>query len=228
MKKRMLLAAFVVLGTAALTAQERDQDRIQDQDRTKLVMVDGEMLELRDRAQLRLKEKQTLADGTVINTNGTYQTRDGAQLRLKNGECLDGDGIKYRNEYQYRYKVNQENKGLAQNQVEERNQNRLHYMLVDGEMYQIENQFQNRLQTQFNLADGGTVNPDGTYQTKERKQLKLQDGECLNLDGQKFQNLHQQRKMMVQKNMQANKKMMKKTGVKKPVIQKKKGKKSTR
>ncbi len=228
MKKIMLLAAFVVLGATMLTAQERDQDRIQDQDRTKLVLVNGEMLELQDRAQLRLKEKQTLADGTIVHPDGTYQTRNGERLRLQEGECLDGDGIKYRNEYQYRYKVNQENKGLAQNQIEERNQNRLHYMLVDGEMYRIENQFQNRLQSQFNLADGGTVNPDGTYQTRERKQLKLQDGECLNLDGQKFQNLHQHRKMMVQKNIQANKKMMKKTGVKKPVIAKKKGKKSTR
>ena len=62
MKKIMFLAAFVVLGTALLTAQERDRDRIQDQDRTKLVMVNGEMLELRDRAQQRLKEKQTLVE----------------------------------------------------------------------------------------------------------------------------------------------------------------------
>jgi len=228
MKKIMYLAAFVVLGTALLTAQERDQDRIQDQDRTKLVMVNGEMLELRDRAQLRLTEKHTLVDGTVVHPDGTYQTREGEQLRLKNGECLDGDGIKYRNEYQYRYKVIQENIGLAQNQIEERNQNRLQYMLVDGEMYRIENQFQNRLRSQMNLADGGSVNPDGTYQNKERKQLKLQDGECLNLNGQKFKNLHQQRKMMVQKNIRANKKMMKKTGVKKPLIQKRKGKKSTK
>lgn len=225
MKKIMFMAAFVVLGTALLTAQERDQDRIQDQDRTKLVMVNGEMLEVRDRAQLQLKEKQTLADGTVVHPDGTYQTMEGQRLRLHDGECLDGDGIKYRNEYQYRYKVNQENKGLAQNQIEERNQNRLQYMQVDGEMYRIENQFQNRLQSQMNLADGVTVNPDGTYQTRDREQLKLQDGECLNLDGQKFQNLHQQRKMMVQKNMQANKKMMKKTGVKKPVVNKRKGKK---
>jgi len=135
MKRMFFLLAFVFLGTTALTAQERDQDRIQDQDRTKLVMVNGEMLELRDRAEMRLKEKQTLDDGTVVNPDGTYQTRDGKQLRLQDGECLDGDGIKYRNEYQYRYKVNQENMGLAQAQIQERNQNRVHYTLVDGEMY---------------------------------------------------------------------------------------------
>jgi len=227
MKKLLFLTAYMVLGTTMLTAQERDRDRIQDQDRTKLVMVNGEMLELRDRAQIRLMEKQTLEDGTVVHPDGSFQTRDGEQLRLKNGECLDGDGIKYRNEYQYRYKVHQENKGLAQNRVEERNQNRLHYMLLDGAMYRIENQYQNRLRSQINLAEGGFVNPDGTYQLKDQKQLKLQDGECLSLDGQKFKNLRQHRKMMVQKNIQANKKMMMKTNVKKPIIQKKKGKKST-
>jgi len=226
----MLLAAFVALGTTMLTAQERDQDRIQDQDRTKLVMVNGEMLELQDRTQQRLMEKQTLADGTVVHPDGTYQTKGGEKLRLQNGECLDGDGIKYRNEYQYRYKVNQENKGLAQEQVQERNQNRMQYMLVDGEMYQIKNQSQNRLQSQIQLADGGTVNPDGSYQLRNRKQLQLQDGECLNMQGEVYRNTYQHRKMMVQKNIRANKKMMKKTktGVMKPNLPKKKGKKRTK
>ncbi len=171
MKKILVMAACVALGTTMLTAQERDQDRIQDQDRTKLVMVDGEMLQLQDRAQQRLMEQQTLADGTVVQPDGTYQTKEGAKLRLQNGECLDGDGIKYRNEYQYRYKVNQENKGLAQEQVQERNQNRMQYMMVDGEMYQIKNQSQNRLQSQLQLADGGSVNPDGTYQLEESQTI---------------------------------------------------------
>ncbi|MBT8293559.1 MAG: hypothetical protein KJN70_09800, partial [Eudoraea sp.] len=90
MKKIFFLVAFVVLGSIVLTAQERDQDRIQDQDRTKLVMINGEMLELRDRVEMRLKEKQTLSDGSVVSPDGTYETSDGSRLKLKNGECLDG------------------------------------------------------------------------------------------------------------------------------------------
>lgn len=224
MKKILLLIAFVVLGTTAVSGQERDQDRIQDQDRTNLVMINGQMLELRDRAHVRLNEPFTLNDGTEINSNGIYITKDGKQLRLRNGECLDSDGIKYRNEYQYRYKVMQDNKGLTQAQKRERNQNRVHYMLVEGEMLQIRNQSQNRLEKQFNLADGSVVNPDGTYLTKDRKQMRLRDGECLNMNGKRYTNMYNHRTMIAKKKMKANKNMIKKKALKKPVIQKKKGK----
>lgn len=223
MKRIILFIAFVVLGTTAITAQERDQDRIQDQDRTNLMMVNGQMIEVRNRAHVRLNEPLTLNDGTVITPKGTYTTKDGKQLRLRNGECLDSDGVKYRNEYQYRYKIMQENKGLTQAQVQERNQNRIHYTLVDGEMLQIRTQAQNRLERQVNLANGGTLNPDGTYQTRERKQLRLLDGQCLNMDGELYQNQYQYRQHLaqVQNNMRKNK-VQKKVATKKSV-----GKKST-
>lgn len=216
------LLVFTCMGTLFLTAQEHDRDRIQDQDRTKLVMVDGEMLELRNSAEMHLREKQTLSDGTVVHPDGTYQPKDGKRLRLQDGECLDGDGIKYRNEYQYRFKVNQENNGLAEAQVQERNQNRVHYTLVNGEMYLIRNQEQNRLQKQLDLGNGVVVNPDGSYHGQDGKQLQLQDGECLNMEGEMFKNTYQHRKMVVQKNIKANKNIMKKKGVKKPSVLKKK------
>ena len=222
MKKLFFLIAFVVFGTTAIVAQERDQDRIQDQDRTKLVMVNGEMLEVREREQLRLQSNQTLNDGTVISPDGTYLTQDKVRLRLKDGQCLDNDGIMYRNEYQYRYKIQQENKGLDQAQIQERNQNRVHYMLVDGEMVQIRNQSQNRLQQKLNLSNGTVVNPDGSYQTKDRKQLQLKDGECLNMDGEMFKNTYQHRKMVNKKTT------MKKKIQKKPKVQKKMKKQGTK
>ncbi len=210
MKKIILTIAFVVFGTAAMVAQERDQDRIQDQDRTRLVMVNGEMLEVRERSHMRLQDKQKLNDGSIVSPDGTYITRDQERLRLKDGQCLDMDGVMYRNEYQYRYKIQQDNKGLTQAQIQERNQNRVHYMMMDGEIFQIRNQSQNRLQQKLSLNDGTTVNPDGTYQTREGKQLRLQDGECLNMDGQMFKNTYQHRKM-VMKHKQTEKKVQKKT-----------------
>ena len=71
MKRKLIMAVFVVLGTTMLTAQERDRDQIRDQDRTKLVMVNGAMLEVREQAQKRLKDKQQLEDGTVLSPDGT-------------------------------------------------------------------------------------------------------------------------------------------------------------
>jgi len=227
MKKIIIFLVFVVFIITGLVAQERDQDRIQDQDRTNLTMVNGEMLQLRDRAQVRLKEQVTLNDGTIINSKGLYTTKDGKQLRLKNGECLDNDGIKYRNEYQYRYKIQQENQDLDQAQIQNRNQNRVHYVFMDGEMLQVRNQLQERLQTSMTLNNGTVVNPDGTYQARDRKQLRLKDGECLNMDGKLYQNQLQHRKMLIQKNKKMlNKKMpIKKPNVPKKMVKKNIGKK---
>lgn len=219
MKKLKILVAFVVLGTMALTAQ--DQDKIQDRDQDRVMLVDGDVLQIRDRDQVRLQDPVTLSDGTVINPDGSYLTRDRDRLRLQDGECLDNDGVKYRNEYQYRYKVNQENTGLTGAQIQERNQNRVQYSMIDGEMYLVRNQEQQRIQERLDLGNGVVVDTDGSYQIRDQKRLQLNDGECLNAEGQKFNNMYQYRKMMIQKNMAPNKKMIKK-GVNKPPMQKKK------
>jgi len=203
MKRLTILAASIVLGTASLVAQDRDQ--VQDRDQDRLMLVDGEMLQIRDRDQTRLDEPLTLNDGTVINPDGTYMTRDQVRLRLRDGECLDNDGVLYRNEYQYRYKVQKENNGLAENQVRERNQNRFQIMVIDGEAYQIRNEFQNQIQNQMQVGEGMVVNPDGTYRIQNQEQLQLRDGECLNMEGAKFMNMYQHRKMIIQKNKSLNK-----------------------
>lgn len=199
MKKMLLLVAFIVLGTTTLTAQDRDQDRIQDQDQTKLVMINGEMLEVTERLQYRLQEKQKLSDGTSINSNGIYETPDMKQLQLREGECLDNDGILYRNEYQYRYKIQQENKGLTMPQIQERNQNRVHYIMVDNALAKVRTQAQNRLEQQLVLESGLEVQPTGAYRLNDGKQKMLKNGECLNMNGQKFKSLHMQQKMIRQR-----------------------------
>ena len=213
MKRALMLMVFAVLGTAALTAQ--DQDKYQDRDQDRLMMVDGDVLQIRDRDQIRLQEPITLSDGTIVNPDGSYMTRDQDRLRLNDGECLDSDGVRYRNEYQYRYKVHQENKGLSIAQVQERNQKRYQVMMIEGEAFQIMNREQNRIQEQVNLGNGIVVNPDGSYQNQKRQQLHLKEGECINLDGAMFKNTYQHRKVIAQKKMLGNKTKMMKKGVKK-------------
>jgi hypothetical protein len=197
-----------------LFAQDRDQLQDRDRDRDQLMLVDGQVLQIRDQDQTRLRESLTLNDGTVVHPDGTYTTRDQQRLRLKEGECLDNDGVLYRNEYQYRYKVQQENKGLTENQIRERNQNRFEVMAIDGEAFQIRNEFQHQIENQFNAGNGITVNPDGTYQIRNQQQLRLKEGEGINMDGTKFMNMYQHRKMIMQKNKNM-KKVNKK--VKKPI-----------
>lgn len=205
---------MAVLGITVLSAQDRDRDRDQDQDR--LMLVDGEVLQIRDRDQVRLQESITLEDGTVVHPDGSYTNRNQAQVRIRDGECLDMEGNRYENEYQYRRKIKQENEGLTQSQLQQRTLNRFHFMNINGEMFQIRNQEQQRIQEPQDLTDGTTVNPDGSYQVRGRKQKQLQEGECISPDGQLFKNTYRHRKMVVQKNIKAQKKMGKAAIGKKP------------
>jgi hypothetical protein len=207
MKKIFLLLVFVVLGTTVLRAQDRikAQDKIKAQDHVSLMLVDGDLLLIRDRDQIRLLDKTTLSDGAVVNADGTVLKRGGDKLRLHDGECIDLNGVIYANEYLYRSSVKQENKALTESQMQDRNKNRSHITLIDGNAYQVGNQVQNRVQEKLNLGNGTVVNPDGTYQTRNQKQMHLQEGECLNMEGNMFKSTYQQRKMVIQKNMNKNK-----------------------
>jgi hypothetical protein len=65
--KRLLIIIVAVLGSTALFAQDQDQDR--------LMLVDGDVLQIRDRDQIRLQDKIILTDGTTVNPDGTFQKR---------------------------------------------------------------------------------------------------------------------------------------------------------
>ena len=98
MKRISFYLAFAVLGTTSLTAQDRDQYRIHDPEQDRLMLVDNAVLQIRDRDQIHLQDPLTLNDGTVVNPDGSYLTKDHDRLLLKYGEFLDNDGVKYRNE----------------------------------------------------------------------------------------------------------------------------------
>lgn len=210
MRKKIVGLVLLAMAATTLTAQEQDRDRIQDQDRTKLVVVNGEMLQVRERAEIHVRERVTLSDGTVLQPNGAYETPDGKRYRLKDGECLDGDGIMYRNEYQYRHKIQQENAGLNPQQVRERNQNRVQYAFMDGNLYQIRNQEQHRLETAMRLENGATAFPDGSYQLQNQNRIRLENGQCISIQGDMFRNMYQMRKQMMQRRQLPNKQLMKK------------------
>ncbi len=195
MKKILVVFALMALGTTTLTAQ----------DLVSFLFVDGDMVQLADNEQVRLEEPIILQDCTVLNPDGSFQTMDGKQLRLKDGECLDMYGIKYRNEYQYRYKVKKENKDLTQLQKQSRYENKFHYVKVDGVVYKIKNQAQNRLRKPFTLKNGFVVDPYGTYKTPDLEEIRLKDGECLNMSGVKFEGMSQYRKVLGKKNRMAQK-----------------------
>ncbi|WP_299215284.1 DUF6799 domain-containing protein [uncultured Aquimarina sp.] len=193
MRKLILFFGLLTLGTITLMAQNQNQDFEQ----TILMYVDGDMLKVVDKAISPLQETIILDDCTVLNPDGSFQTMDGYQSRLKEGEILDMYGIEYRNEYQYRYKTKKENKGLNETQLDRRYQKKLHYIKISGKVYQVTNGSQKPLRTNLDLGNGIVVDPYGIYQESGKEQVRLKDGECINLSGVKFENSSDQRKILV-------------------------------
>ena len=200
MNKLVFFLIFVVVCTTGLTAQ--DNDKYQDQVQGHIMIVNGDVLLIRDNHPISLQSRVTLSDGTIVNTDGTYLTKDLKTFRLHEGECLDNDGIKYRNECQYRNKVIQENKGLTLAKIRERNQRRFQLRLLDGEMFKIMNQSQKRLLKRMTLDNGTVLYPDGSLQAPNSKKIfQLIDGECLNMDGEIFHDTCMHQEVLIQKNM---------------------------
>jgi hypothetical protein len=47
---------------------------------------------------MQMQHDMTLKNGTVIKPDGSYQLKNGKQLSLRNGQCMDMNGRKYRSE----------------------------------------------------------------------------------------------------------------------------------
>ncbi|KAA1247376.1 DUF6799 domain-containing protein [Aquimarina sp. RZ0] len=193
MRKLLLFFGLMTIGTVTLIAQNQHQTFGQ----TILMYVDGDMLKVADSDVALVQKSIILKDCTVLNPDGSFRAMDGYQSRLKDGECMDMYGIKYRNEYQYRYKTKKENKGLAQSQIDNRYQNKLHYIKVSGKVYQVTNASQERLRKNVNLGNGILIEPFGIYKESGKEQVRLKDGECFSMGGIKFESSYDQRKMSV-------------------------------
>ncbi|GAA4272827.1 hypothetical protein GCM10022258_21210 [Aquimarina gracilis] len=181
----------MVLGTLSLTAQNMDQ--------SSLVYIDGDMIQFEDNNQELLEESTMLLDCSTLFPDGSFKTADGLQFRLKDGECLDMYGIRYRNEYQYRYKMKKENKDLTPVQLQNRYQDKVHYIKLNGDVFKIKNRYQKRIRKPVTLKNNTIVDPFGTYKTPGQEEIRFKDGECLNSSGVKFEGISEYRKVLAKK-----------------------------
>jgi len=197
MKRLVIFLALISLGILGLVAQY--QREYIDQDSDRLMMVDGNVIQIKDNNPTLLQSRLTLCDGTIVNPNGTYLTKDLKKFHLHDGECLDNHGVVYRNEYQYRFKIEQENKGLTPAKIEKRNKDRFQLVSVDGDIFQIINISQKQIREKVVLKNGTVVSPNGNYRTPNGRVSLLIDGECLNMEGEMFHSNYTHKKIAGQK-----------------------------
>jgi hypothetical protein len=205
MKTLKTILIFAFIGISFVNAQERDQDQV------RYMLIDGELIRIRDKDQSLIQNKLMIKDGTTLNADGSYITKDQIKMRLHNGECLDMDGNKYQNEFEYNKRLREEYKNLSQNQIQERSQNRSHYILIEGKVYQIMNREFMKVQERTRLANETSINPDGSFLTKNKEQFQLKNGEFLSSDGIFHKNNYQYRRMnLTQKTPKSSKNKMNK------------------
>ncbi|RTL60056.1 MAG: hypothetical protein EKK37_04225 [Sphingobacteriales bacterium] len=100
MKKILLAAMSIVLLITASLAQQVSTGNTNEQGTTvndeHLIMKDGKMYHSMNGKEMMMENQMTLQNGTVMQANGLYQLKNGKQHQLRNGQCMDMNGKKYR------------------------------------------------------------------------------------------------------------------------------------
>ena len=100
----MLVSLFLVTGSV-VQAQGQDRDRIKKRDHIHqedhLRLLDGKLYQYKQGIQSEVKEQMRLNNGTVVNTDGSYQLQNQERYQLRNGECLDMTGNRYLNQNRF-------------------------------------------------------------------------------------------------------------------------------
>lgn len=90
----LMIAAFVVLSGSAVVAQDttiHKKMKTQKMSNVKdhIKMKDGKMWVIKKGMRTEMKETMTLANGTMVMTDGTVKMKDGKTMMLKNGNSID-------------------------------------------------------------------------------------------------------------------------------------------
>lgn len=100
MKKILLAAMSIVLMTTASFAQQGPTGNANQQGSTvndeHLIMKDSKMYHSLNGKEMMMENQITLHNSTVMNSDGSYQLQNGKKRQLRNGQCMDMNGKKYR------------------------------------------------------------------------------------------------------------------------------------
>ena len=109
MKKMILVSMSLILLTGTIVAQSQQEEQKTQQnavvEKEHLVMKEGKMMHNMDGKEMQMQNDMTLKNGTTVKPDGSYQLRNGKQLHLRNGQCMDMDGKKYRSHQMFQRKM---------------------------------------------------------------------------------------------------------------------------
>ncbi|MBY0347370.1 MAG: hypothetical protein GTN67_00920 [Hydrotalea flava] len=102
MKKMLLVSMSLIILTGTIVAQSQQVEQKKHQNAVMknehLVMKDGKILHNMDGKEMQMQNDMTLKNGTIIKPDGSYHLKNGKQLHLRDGQCMDMNGRKYRSQ----------------------------------------------------------------------------------------------------------------------------------
>ncbi len=184
----MKTAVYLCLLLIGVSIQAQDLDQLRDQDRLRdyLVLQDRQLLHVRDQDRIHLIKQISLADGSVVNPDGTYRNPEGDRLRLRDGQCLDLDGNKYISEEQFRQHLQYRLQAMDQ----------LHFAFRDGRPLQFQNGEVSQIRERTALQQGGYLYPDGSFELPGQPSMQLRQGQVLDPAGNLYRDQSQFRNQM--------------------------------
>jgi hypothetical protein len=157
---------------------EQMQYRAQAMSQEYLMCQSGQMYRIRNQEKVQLGESFTFPDGGNVSPSGKMQMKDKKQLQLKDGECLDMQDNKYKNQSEYSQQMQYRAQLMGQEYL----------MVQNGQVFRIKSENRVQLTEAATLQNGTIVGPDGSMQSKDGKQVRLKDGECLDMQGNRYEN----------------------------------------
>ena len=94
MKHLILFVCALFLTTSAVLAQ--DNSKLEDANY--VILLNEQVFHYTKDGVTLLKEDLKLNNDTVVKTDGTYTTKEGKTLQLKDGECLGMSGKLYKDQ----------------------------------------------------------------------------------------------------------------------------------
>ena len=168
----MGLAAIIFSAPAQNEIQNRDQVRLGEH----LMLQNGEMYRVQDQQRTRLQETLTLQNGTKVSPDGTCRLGTGKSFKLRDGQCLDMQGTRYKSQEALQQRTQMRSQAMAQE----------HVLFQNGKLYRVKDRSRVEQQEALSLNNGATIKPDGSVQLQNGRSFQLQNGECLDMAGNRY------------------------------------------
>lgn len=121
MKKLVIVLISFIIMAGTGYAQDQVKNQNNEKNHNHFIFKEGKMMQIMEGEQTMLQTQLRLENGTIVNTDGSYNYKNKKMKQLREGECLDMEGIRYRNQEHFENRMNHRyNKEMRMN---ERNKN---------------------------------------------------------------------------------------------------------